>query len=397
MLKPQINLNKTLAFIAGVLIFLWLDPYFAWRFSDLKFFTCTIPLCGIFFLQTKEIKTPEIGLWLFFAAILFLAAFCARSSIAGTFAMLILVVIPFTPPTFLKSTYKYFKTIYGVTIIISVFVWILTLTGIQIPHEIIPPVNALKEYNYCAYPFLVTPNVNDLLYIPNNVVRFCGLYDEPGVVGTISLLILFIERFNLRSKLNMGIFIAGLCSLSLFFYLTCAIYLIYYVFVVGHSITNRIVSVVLIASFVIFTQENQLMKTMIWDRMAWDETGGTIVGNNRASEDFKVYYNSIVGTEKFYWGEEDKNISIQFSESAGYRNAILRYGAVSCILYLLFFLIFAYSRISDKKQALLFAAILITTLYQRPNFFAPHYIFLFTMCIILFSQSKNETYLLSDR
>lgn len=396
-MRTQININRTLTFISGGLIFLWMDPYFAWRLSDLKFFIYTIPLCVIFFSQTKTIKNTEIGLWLFFAVILFIAAFCARSSLAGTFAMLILVTIPFVPPEFLKSTYKYFKTIYGITIIISLVVWGLALSGVPIPYKIIPPLNALKEYNYCAYPFLVTLNVTDLLYIPINVIRFCGLYDEPGVVGTISLLILFIERFDLRSKLNIGILIAGLCSLSLFFYLACFIYLIYYVIVVGNNLRNRIVFVVLIASFVVFTQDNVLIKTLIWDRISWNETEGTIAGDNRASEDFKNYFNSIVGTATFYWGEEDKNMSLRFSESAGYRNAVLRYGAVSGFLYLLFFVLFAYNRISDKKQVLIFAAILTTTLYQRPNFFAPHYMFLFTMCIIFFSQPKNETHLLPHK
>lgn len=388
-MRHQININQTLAFIAGILIFLWMGPYFVWRISDLKFFIYTIPLCAIFFFQIKAIKNIEIGLWLFFVVIFFIAAYCARSSIVGTFAMLILVVIPFVPSTFLKSTYKYLKTIYGVTITISVIVWLLVLCGMSVPYQIIPPLNALKDYNYCAYPFLVTPNITDFVNIPINIIRFCGLYDEPGVVGTISLLILLIERFDLKNKLNIGILIAGLCSLSLFFYLACSIYLTYYVFVIGHNLRNKVLSVVIIALFVIGTQENELMKTLVWDRMSWDETEGTIAGDNRASEDLKIYFNSIIGTEKFYWGVGDSSTNLQFMESAGYRNAVLRYGAVSCFLYLLFFLIFAYHRISDKRQVLIFAAILMTTLYQRPNFFAPHYIFLFTMCIVFFSESKK--------
>ena len=66
-----------------------------------------------------------------------------------------------------------------------------------------------------------------------------------------------------------------------------------------------------------------------------------ISGDNRADSSLKSYFNSIQGTSQYWWGVDNKRQLANFSDSAGYRNAILSSGAVVCIMYLLFFVLYA--------------------------------------------------------
>lgn len=89
------------------------------------------------------------------------------------------------------------------------------------PYRVINALNTLKSYDYMAYAFFVMPSKTfDIL------PRFFGMYDEPGVVGTIAGAILMTRQFNFKKWINIPIFIAGILSFSLFFYVIFAIYVI---------------------------------------------------------------------------------------------------------------------------------------------------------------------------
>ena len=58
------------------------------------------------------------------------------------------------------------------------------------------------------------------------VYRFMGPFDEPGVLGTISALLLSADKLNLNKNSNKIIFFSGLISLSLAFYVLISLYFI---------------------------------------------------------------------------------------------------------------------------------------------------------------------------
>lgn len=55
------------------------------------------------------------------------------------------------------------------------------------------------------------------------LTRLCGMFDEPGRVGTLAGLTLAAGRFDLRSLGARILFVAGLCSFSLAFLVLCGI------------------------------------------------------------------------------------------------------------------------------------------------------------------------------
>ena len=315
-------------------------------------------------------------------------AFLNGLNLFGIFAVVLLAAIPFVKEQFLKMSYVYFRNIYAMIMLFSLVVFLLLILGTPIPYNIIPPLNELKPYDYTAYPFFVIPGYG--LSAVNQLGRFCGPFDEPGVVGTIGAVLLYIEKFNLKKWQNIIILISGLISFSLFFYLATLIFAVYFVVVSNSRFIIKLLTVIGLIFLLFFSFQNEDMNDYIWSRVQWDSEKSTIVGDNRALDDLESYFNKIQGTKVFYWGLGliDKNLMKSFDNSAGYRNAILRYGFVGSALYCLFFFLFAYKQIGYRREYLLFLLIFILTLYQRPGLLVIHYIYLFVVFIML--NSKRE-------
>jgi hypothetical protein len=388
----ELNSNKILPFIVGILLIINIQPYFTWSLMSEKILKVIIEVLtlGLFFLKMKRINRTDLNMLVSFFLILSMMAFFNGLNFFGFFPVVLLFVMPFVSYGFMRETYSYFFNTYALFTLLSLIVLFMLLLGISFPSIIIPPLNSLKNFDYIAYPFLVMPTGDGIIMI-NQFGRFFGPFDEPGVIGTVSLLILYIEKFNLKKWQNKILLVSGIISFSLFFYLASFIYAIYYVFVNRTRLIYKTFLVLGFAVFTFFSFENEFFSTYIWQRVEWDSNNSTIRGDNRADEDLKFYFESIKGTKIYYWGLGlyDTHLMTSFDGSAGFRNAILRHGFVSLMLYFLFFIVYAYQKIGKNNVLILFVVLFFITLYQRPGFLTIHYIYLFVIFIQF--NSKKET------
>ena len=119
--------------------------------------------------------------------------------------------------------YESYKTFISIFLLISLVVYFAVLwLNIDLPYNSIKTLNSVKPDDYRAYPFLAVYD-SDYGFVR---YRFCGPYDEPGVIGTMVSIILYGERYNLKDYRNLVLFIAGICSFSMFFFVVTAIYYI---------------------------------------------------------------------------------------------------------------------------------------------------------------------------
>lgn len=384
------NGNDVVCLIGGLLLLLTMRPYMTWGLKgSLAQIALFLPLAILFVLNYEMSKRNVLYLSVF-ALILLLAAISQDRNLIGLLSMVLLGAVPFATKKFMINVYDKYKTIYAIVVGISMLVWLLLFFGIEIPGKIIAPLNTLKSYNYIAYPFLVIPNyVGAGLDVYFQSLRFCGPFDEPGVIGTVAGLMLYIDHFNLKDKRNVAVLISGLLSLSLFFYVLSAIFVIYYLFSGGVKLTYKLSAFSLMILLVFFSTQNAATRLLIWDRLEYDKTQGVISGDNRADSYLKNYFNSIQGTSEYWWGLDNKKQLASFSESAGYRNAIMSNGAVVCIMYVGFFVLLAAGCMKSKWYILIFTTLLLTTLYQRPGLFSISYIYLFSMYIVMHSRRGN--------
>lgn len=366
--------------LVAVLFFLMLKPVFVWR---MNMFFITYLLLFILFLNFDKSRKNNFILLFFLLFILSIGPIHDGKNIFGVLSAILFAFIPFVKVNFLGKTYRTFKFIFVIITAISLFIWIGLFLGISFPSTVVPPLNDLKNYNYLSYTFLVVPM--DF----SSFERFCCVFDEPGAVGTYSLIMLFISKFDLKKIENIIILIAGCCSLSLFFYVGLFFFLCFKIFFIEKSLKNRVILIASLIVFVVSILNVPVLSEAIGVRIEYDKSTGKFVGDNRSGELLDNHIETIRGTNAYYWGDTDSNIDF-FAANAGLQTAILRYGIVFIVLYFIFYFCFAYSR-TTKRGQFLFMILLLATLYQRPAFVNSGYLFLFTCAVLFgFGQSQNE-------
>lgn len=365
---------NVIALFTAVLVVVLMRPYFTWQVPELIMPLVSVAITAIALphIPIKHNKNIDL-LILLILAYLFLS-FLRGAHIGGTLINLSFAFLPFMRKDYLMNVYEKFRYIIIVLFTLSAVSYLTVLTGLQSPIGLIEPLNELKQMQYAHYLFLVLPAKLD------GFARYCSCFDEPGVVGTMSALMLFVEGFSFKRKGNYIILLNGLLSLSLFFYMAVAIYLLFKLplkyklaFVLGVS--------VLYAS----TINNEIIKVAIWDRLTLNEEG-ELSGDNRNSDELMAVWDQSKYNVHILTGYGESFIK-DYEGSASIQLFILRDGLIFVLMYFTVYLLYAKRMMRKRPELLLFALILFVTLYQRPGFCGIDFTLLFSAYII----SKSET------
>ena len=371
-----------LAIVAGILLVLAIQPFYVWHLPGrLNLLVLIAPIVPLII---KNDISRNKDAFVFFLVILLLNVLIHGYNLLYSIYLLAFVFVPFGKLNFTIKVYDFFKKALSVCLAISLMQWVLFWLGIGMPNFYVEPLTEAKPYDYTAYlPLLVVPNT--IL----ESFRFSACFDEPGVVGTICLLILFVEQFKLNGFYNIVILIAGICSFSMFFFGgTIGYFLIKY----GLKKPLYIVMFLLVmGGFYLATKDNEVLDELVYSRFEWDEDAGSFAGDNRFTDVVDSYYNSIKGTSSYYFGLDEKKMATVVDEgSYGYKIAVMRYGMVFFASYVLFFLWFALKKRLSIMSFCFFAFALIATLYQRPNMYDVVYVFLFTQIIVSQANTRSR-------
>ncbi len=356
-MKKIRSISNTEAWIFALCIFMLTPPFFLWQEGYFRILCLTI----IAYLSIKHSVSilsieGKIGYILLLISVLFLVSGGFEEInffglLAGLFISMIFVV----KGSFLSKAFKVYIVIYSITIIPSIAMHIIVnIMGVNLDYTLIEPLNTLKFYNYKHYFVLVTPNLYTL-----ESLRFCAYYDEPGVVGTTSAIILFSNGYNPKSKLNIPVFIAGLLSLSLFFYIATLIYLVVFL-----RFKFRIPAIIIIAGLYLALSQNQVISTLIFERMKIED--GTIKGDNRTSSQFDSWYdNNFKNSTDYYFGlGRGANLKYNLG-GASYKDLIVNYGLIPMTIYLGLLVLLAFKVVGFNKHFFIYTILLFITIYQR--------------------------------
>ena len=364
--------NKVITWITALLLYMLLYPYFVWPFVDSFQWTVLLPLFIIFFINADWKK--DILYFVFFVLLTIFICINQHQNIFGSFFVIGCSVLYIAKKGFVFSVYKHFWQIYVIIMTISLLSMILVESGVPLRGVQILPLNDLKSAFYIAYPFYVKEALS-------TSPRFFGVFDEPGVVGTMSLLLLFIEKFNFKRIGNWILLVSGLLSLSLFFYLALGLLLIIRLFSNNIRTRIRIFLFLLLVGGTVFVISNPITRQYIVERTQWDTDKSSISGDNRASEQLKDHIESIRGTHDYYFGTRSKDIILEYASSASLQNMVLRYGIIVLVLYFVFYVFYAKSYLGFGKKWLFFLALLFMVMYNRPSLLYIPMQFVFNMCI----------------
>ena len=281
--------------------------------------------------------------------------------------------------------YETYKTCISIFLLVSVLVYIAVLwLNIDIPYKIIDSLNTVKPDNYRAYPFLSVYD-SDYGFVK---YRFCGPYDEPGVIGTFSTIVLYGERYNLKDYRNIIFLISGICSFSMFFFVMTAVY--YFIF--NGKYAMSILFFAIVALILYIGQEDEIISSLVFDRFEIYKNGG-----GRTTDLFDNVYSKFIKTPDVLWGvgmEKTSKLLMQTGSST-YKSIIYAYGLLGLFFVLVFWGYYAFSSIRKNKNIIVFCFLFGAAFYQRPSLFEPYYCFLFAAVISKISsyeKSINNNY-----
>lgn len=357
--------NSIESFLFAFCIFMLTPPYYVWKaISPIVF----VVLCIL--LTLKHIKRNSLKHYVTFLFIIFIyiyIAFKSETNIFGIINLTGICTIFLISEQFLNNVFKNYISIYSISLIPSICVYFLVyVLGIDISYSHIEPLNHLKSYNYLQYPFLVQANNVINIILP----QFFGYYDEPGVIGTVSGVILVSSRFNLKKMINIPVFIAGILSFSFAFYVIVLVYgLLFF------KLKYKLLIAIITIGIVILFSENEILNNYVFNRFEYKD--GKLVGDNRSMDKgFDSRYSQYMKSDDFYFGLGLK-ASQEFNRGgASYKDLIISYGIITFIFFISIFILLAFWRFQLKIEFLVYILILLAVLYQRPFISSYFYVFL---------------------
>lgn len=380
--NTNVQKRNGLEWIAAIMLFLFIPPYFMWGIMSSNYLSIplTLLLCVLFYKNKRRFSKTDKKLILLFAITLLyytINGLIHGANIMGGIARLLVlpyIAVPFAKESFSKQVYNNFLSILSIVLSISLLSYILFLTGAISAIGVITHQEGDVLETFDVYPLLVVQRGFDFL-------RFYGPFAEPGEVGTLSAILLCVQRFGFKDKRIIPIFISGLLSFSLFFYVLVIVYGCIYFLTVRKNYFVIILFAALISGFYIATKDDPILYTLIWERIEWDDEKQQFKGDSRKSEWVDDYYDKFKKTPQYWTGSSKEQVARfwDYVEStSSYKVVVVTDGIIFVVLYLLFFIIYAFHYRRSNKEFLLFLFVLLANFYQRPNVYNILYLFLYT-------------------
>lgn len=401
----HVNIYKSfLLWICAICAFLAMNPYFMWNtylngsFNILRQFVLLITFLTMlfyyFYMRRISIKIIVIGnsfvlIWILqrVSGGIFNFAF------GSVLTILIISMFVNLSDENKKAIYEKFVTIFALSLISGIVVWFITTIGINIPYS-----ELISDHQGKVAAGFYYKHHFGSIYLSNiyftMMQRLCGMFDEPGVVGTFSALILVGNRFGKRKDWkNVVIFIAGILSFSLAFWLILIVAYLIWNFKKG---LTHIIASILVLSFIyfIFININTNIEYINTLQSRMTIVNGTLAGNSRSDEPFDIAFNIFLkgndGNRLFGNGINAAQNNPAMFGSYTYKMLIYDYGFLGFTALILWFLLTILKLYKKNWNCLTLLFVFLISIYQRPYVFELYYIIvLFGGCATINLSQSN--------
>lgn len=374
----ELQVENTLA----IILYLAIPPSFLWHVSASFFIIFVyILLLASFVVLKQPINVKKLQFAILLSLLYFYIAVKDGATLIGIAIKSLIPFILLYNGQSCKRVINNFIKIYSLCMIPSLLVYCLVvLCGVELPFSNVEALNSVKTYTYRQYPFLVT---TDNILSPG-YYRFMSWFDEPGVVGTISGTLLIIKGGGLKSWDSWVLFLSGLLSFSLaFFIILCTNVLMF------QSLREKMILGCLIGLMVILFYNNGIVNELLFQRLNVED--GTWSGDNRTTAQMESFMKTYIFSEKFLWGYGNFYAhNVVNYGGASYKDLLIDYGLFGFGLLCCFTIVHAYSRLGLSKQFFLYVFIWIAIIYQRPFITSIFYFVLLYFPVSYLEELKKE-------
>jgi len=401
----------------AVIAILAMNPYFVWKtFHNGILFgnvittnTILMIICiAIFFalLVMKHIpismKDPRLGISLATVVIGFYICFINGNGIdivpARILPYIAIALFVLMPMQFQARVFKTFTIIFAILLIPAIIYWILGTLGFDIKYTILAPDNLIRVNAGIYYKqyFLAVEHIPG---VEQSITRLTGIFDEPGVVGTFSGLLLGATRFKFKKNwVNVVILIGGFLSFSLAFYSLCLIFIILNSF--KHSgVKVFITMAVILLAYITFIsiEFNDPFFASLQNRLTIED--GFWTGDNRTAQSFDIGYDFFLkqGGSNLWFGNGVYTSSRNelLAGGSSYKMLIYDNGIIGFALIIIWNVLACVGlRKANRSKdwySLFLMIMFLASIYQRPyTFTIPHIVILFGGIAYLTGLDKLE-------
>ena len=386
-------------FILCLLMLCSMYPWFSWHY---KIFI-TLLLCLLFFILrltvTSEKKIELSKVIAIFSGFILFAYLGFRdlnnaSSLFNYMRLFAMTLFVITMTDNEKSKL--------ITVVTNIYAWIVGISivyyilivycDVQLPYSIIEYPGETTDYPYFKnYVFLI------LVETSYSLVRLQSIFMEPGHLGMISAILLYINKYDLSKATVLIILIGLFLSFSLAAYALLVLGYILYELSKWKKVIRRVfllisglAVLVFISAYVYTKYDESTLSRLILSRFEYDEEKG-IVGNNRSSEHFDDYYERIFLKDANHWitGLGASYFKTKLAgRTSSYKVFFVEYGAIGAMLLLQFYLSIFY--ISRSRFILGLFLLYCASFWQRPYALWDMQLFLFICAASVFQNKKYD-------
>lgn len=323
--------------------------------------------------------------YVFFSLFILLPVFVIRPlfsgfHLSGVLYLLLFLMLPCITYSEGEKALNILTNILSLIITISLPMWLIHVFIVPIPHIGYFDLSQLKgsEAIYENHIFFVSFVGNEGYY------RFYSMFDEPGVLGTLSAFILFARKDEFNTK-NIIILLGGIFTYSLAFYILSIVGFLY-----AYTKKPKTLLLVIFISFPIAFSINYFLK----DDIAYQQAIIYRLGDNSLEENldrrtnYRVdrYYNNMVSTFDGLWGLGSKKIdALGLDEGQSYKRFVLEFGTLGLLSMLILYFLIIKTRYSYLSIG--FYIIFFLSFLQRPFAWTGWQILLFYSVVCSFKMS----------
>ncbi|KTD72234.1 hypothetical protein Ltuc_0081 [Legionella tucsonensis] len=420
-----------------------IQPFFIWNHSKVYYLISTLILCFAYLgyikdhyklIQKKSILF--ICICLIFLMYLTILPKVNHQHVRWIFLTPFIVAYFTLPETLQKQVFKTFYWVFLLSLVPGMILSCLMALGFSPKFSIIPtPIETFAKRGvfYLYFPGAMFLN-NNSIWLPNGgfLSRLCGIWGEPGTVGTIAALLLAAEGFQMKKVSARLLFIAGFLSFSMAFFILFIVgfcffsllnkrysFIIYGLFIaLGVQITlgiglggnhvnqskksgllrvdgNESVSIISLHNE---EKESDLLKNKMAKFIKVRGALRTSVFDDRSSTEmntlFIKYLHSDLKTILF--GIASDASDVYGGESrAIWKIVFTNYGVIGFFLLVSLFFYYAYLFANRNHIGHIFAFVFLFFLsfYQRPVIWMPFYFIIFSGGIATLSSINSRQYI----
>lgn len=358
-------------------------PWFTFEYENVYLSLGALGITAFVGFQTKIFQRTKSSI---IVSILFLCLYLWLSKYSNIYGTLELIIqwLILCYIVSLKYEYKiqlidFITKWFAILMSISLGAYILFLSGVSFPGTIVEYQQYFMDNHY--------------FFLQKELFRFQSVFLEPGHMTMGLAPLLFINKYNLKNRYVLILFIAQMLSLSLAGYMMMMIgYSVLFLFdkqSKKSKLISVLLSVILICSVAIFMQnsfENNVFDNLIFRRMEFDN--GHFVGDNRSSVYLDRQFEDVVSSSDILTG---RYFNSEMSEKgvAGYKKFIVQFGLIGCVLLILsFFSTHKLLIYKFRRNAFLLVIMILLLLLQNayPTWWC---IVIATICGTTFMQNKE--------